>query len=138
MAMVFVDSNIPMYLVGAEHANRAVARRALETLVLNEVRLVTDAEVFQEILHRYAAIGRRDAMQPAFDALGRFVDEVFAIDLDDVELAKSILLGTPALSARDAIHVAVMQRHGVREVLSFDAGFDRVPGLQRLPNDPSQ
>ena len=31
--------------------------------------LLTDAEVLQEILHRYVAINRRDAIQPAFDAL---------------------------------------------------------------------
>jgi hypothetical protein len=30
---------------------------------------VTSAEVLQEILHRYVAINRRDAIQPAFDAL---------------------------------------------------------------------
>lgn len=31
--------------------------------------VVTDAEVLQEILHRYVAISRPDAVQPAFDAL---------------------------------------------------------------------
>jgi hypothetical protein len=32
-------------------------------------RLVTDAEVSQEICHRYVAINRREAIQPAFDAI---------------------------------------------------------------------
>jgi predicted nucleic acid-binding protein len=34
--------------------------------------------------------------------------------------------------ARDAVHLAVMRRHGVRRILSFDAGFDAEPGIERL------
>lgn len=43
-------------------------------------RIVTDAEVLQEILHRYVAISRRDAIPPCFDAILGIVDDVFAID----------------------------------------------------------
>jgi hypothetical protein len=130
--VIFVDSNIPMYLVGADHPHKLDARRALERLITAERRLVCDAEVPQEILHRYAAIGRRDAIQPAFEALLGVVDDVFPIELADVQRAKEILLASPALSARDAIHVAVMERRGVEEILSFDTGFDRFPGVRRI------
>ena len=58
-----------MYLVGAPHPHKADAQRLLEKLVGDRQRLVTDAEVLQEILHRYIAINRRDTIQPAFDAL---------------------------------------------------------------------
>ncbi|NBU24802.1 MAG: PIN domain-containing protein, partial [Gammaproteobacteria bacterium] len=57
--MVFIDSNVPMYLVGAAHPNKVDAQRRLETLVTQRVRLVTDAEVMTEILHRYTALERR-------------------------------------------------------------------------------
>jgi predicted nucleic acid-binding protein len=60
------------------------------------------------------------------------VDEVFPIDLGDVERAKALLLGLSGLSARDALHAAVMRRRGVAAVMSFDTGFDRVAGLERL------
>ena len=43
-------------------------------------RLVTDAEVLEEILHRYVSIERPDAIQPAFDALLGVVDDVFGVD----------------------------------------------------------
>jgi len=78
--VILVDSNIPMYLVGAPHPHRSDTQRWLEKLVTGRQRLVTDAEVLQEILHRYVAINRRDAIQPAFDALLGIVDEVLAID----------------------------------------------------------
>ncbi|MBM4443182.1 MAG: type II toxin-antitoxin system VapC family toxin [Candidatus Rokubacteria bacterium] len=130
--MIFVDSNVPMYLVGASHPRKADAQRLLESLVSDRQRLVTDAEVLQEILHRYVAIERPDAIQPAFDALLGLVDEVFAIDRDAVERAKRVILGSRRLSARDAIHVATMEQHGVTRILSFDGGFDGVPGIERL------
>lgn len=130
--MVFVDSNVPMYLVGAPHPHKADARRLLEGLISAGERLLTSAEVMQEIVHRYVAIQRRDAIQPAFDALTGVVDEVYAVEREDVEAAKAVLDGLPALSARDALHVAVMRRRGVRRILSFDGGFDDVPGVERI------
>ena len=130
--MIFVDSNIPMYLVGAAHPHKADAQRMLEAAVVAEERLVTSAEVLQEILHRYVAIDRRQGIQPAFDALLGIVDEVPPVTRADVERAKDIVLGAPRLSARDALHAAVMEREQIARIMSFDAGFDQVPGLVRL------
>jgi predicted nucleic acid-binding protein len=121
-----------MYLVGAAHPHKIDAQHALERLTSARERLVTDAEVLQEILHRYAAIRRLDAIQPAFDVLLGVVDDVFPIESADVDRAREVLLARPALSARDSLHVALMKRHRVGRILSFDAGFDTVPGLTRL------
>jgi uncharacterized protein len=130
--VIFVDSNIPMYLVGALHPHKNEARRWLEELVSGQERLVTDAEVLQEILHRYTSINRPDAIQPAFDALLGVVDEVFPVNQVAAERAKEIVLGRRGLSARDAIHLATMQIHGIQRILSFDRGFDGFPGIARL------
>jgi len=129
---MFIDSNIPMYLIGAAHPHKTDAQRLLERCIALEQRLVTDAEVLQEILHRYAAIGRPDAIQPAFDALLDVADEVFPVERIDAEKAKDVLLGSKGLSARDALHVAIMRRYGVTEILSFDTGFDNCAGIKRL------
>jgi predicted nucleic acid-binding protein len=122
--VIFVDSNVPMYLVGGPHPQKADAQRLLEKLVSERERLVTSVEVPQEILHRYVAIDRRDAIQPAFDALLGVVDEVLAIEHRAVERAKTIIMAHRDLSARDALHLAVMQQHGVAQIVSFDVGFD--------------
>lgn len=129
--MIFVDSNIPMYLVGAAHPNKESSRRLLEQAIVEGERLVTDAEVFQEILHRYAAINRRDAIDPAFEVLLGIVDDVLPIELADVQRARR-LLGSAGVSARDALHVAIMQRHDIGRVMSFDRAFDEIPGLTRV------
>jgi uncharacterized protein len=130
--VIFIDSNIPMYLVGAPHPRKTDAQRLLERAIASGERLVTSAEVLQEILHRYVAIDRRDAIQAALDAVLGVADEVYPIELVDIEHAKRVLDGTRLLSARDALHVAVMRRREVTRIMSFDAGFDAVPGLARL------
>lgn len=130
--MILVDSNIPMYLVGAPHAHKSDARRLLEKVVSERQSLVTDAEVLQEILHRYVAIDRRDAIQPAFDALLGIVDQVLAVDRPIAERGKQIVLGYRQLSARDAVHIAVMEHHGIEQIMTFDSGFDGFPGITRL------
>ena len=121
-----------MYLVGAPHAHKSDARRLLEKVVSERQSLVTDAEVLQEILRRYAAIDRRDAIQPVFDALMGIVDQVLAVDRSIAERAKQIVLGYRQLSARDAVHIAVMEHHGIEQIMTFDSGFDGFPGITRL------
>ena len=130
--MILVDSNIPMYLIGVPHPRKTDAQRALEKLISERQRLVTDAEVLQEILYRYRSLNRLQDIQRAFDSLLRVVDEVFSIDLAVTEKAKQIVLAYRQLSARDAVHLAVMQQHGIDRILTFDSGFDGLPGITRL------
>jgi predicted nucleic acid-binding protein len=130
--VILVDSNIPMYLMGAPHPHKSDAQHLLEKLVSDRQRLVTDAEVLQEILHRYVAINRRDAIQPAFDALLGIVDQVLSVDRSVAERAKQIVLGHRRISARDAVHLAVMEHHEIEQILSFDSGFDGFPGVSRV------
>lgn len=130
--MIFVDSNIPMYLVGAPHPNKDAARAALERIINRGEKMVTSAEVMQEILHRYGALKRPDAIQPAFDALLGVVDEVFPVEAEDVQRARDVMMGIGKLSARDALHVAIMKRRGITRVLSFDVGFDAVGWVERV------
>jgi predicted nucleic acid-binding protein len=130
--VIFVDSNIPMYLIGAPHRHKVDAQRLLERAIADREKLVTSAEVFQEILHRYGHLDRRDAIQPAFDALRGVVDDIYPIEFPQVERAKTLLLGRPRLKARDALHLATMERHGLNRIMSFDTDFDGVPGITRV------
>jgi predicted nucleic acid-binding protein len=60
------------------------------------------------------------------------VDDVLPIELGTVQRAKEIMTTDASLSARDAVHLAVMEAHGIDQIMSFDAGFERRPGVQRL------
>ena len=124
--MILIDSHIPMYLVGAPHPHKTDAQRWVEKLVRESQRLVTDAEVLQEILHRYGAIGRRDAIQPAFDALLGVVDEVLPVTAAAVQRARQIVLEYQHLSARcraPGHHAAAWHR----EHPELRCGLRRIP-----------
>lgn len=121
-----------MYLVGAPHPLKDRARLLLEQALARGDRLVTSAEVLQEVLHRYRAIHRADAMRAALETLVALADEVVPIDQRDVLRAAVLLDSVPALSARGALQVAVMERLGVGVIMSFDSGFDAVSSIRRL------
>ena len=104
----------------------------LERAVRANELLVTNAEVLQEILHRYTAIDRRDAIQPALGVILALADEVILITRHDVEAARDIVMQVRTLSARDAIHGAVMQRHGISTIMTCDRGFAALPGVSIL------
>lgn len=60
------------------------------------------------------------------------MDEVHAIGVEEVRAAKDELTARKELSARDALHVAVMRLHGLTEIMTFDRGFDLVPHIERI------
>ena len=130
--MIFVDSNVPMYLVGAYHPNKAIAVEVVEALIRCGERFVTNVEVYQEILHRYTAIRRTDAIDAAFRSLDSIADEVWTFGMPEVRAARAIVDAVDGISARDALHVAIMRRNGVHRILSFDRDFDVVPGIERV------
>ena len=130
--MIFVDSNVPVYLVGAEHPNKVRVSEHLAQFIRSNERLVTDVEVYQEVLHRYVSIRRHDAINPAIASLDAITDEVLPIDIADVRAARELIASVAGISARDALHAAVMRRAGIERIFSLDRGFDACPGLERL------
>src|SRR3954462_12352172 len=93
--VILVDSNVPMYLIGADREHRDRARRALEEAVAAGEPLCTDVEVLQEILHRFRAIRREASIDAAFDIVIGVVDVVYPIEQADVERARRLLRTTP-------------------------------------------
>ncbi len=130
--MIYVDSNIPMYLVGGKHPNKQRVIELVPRLLTAQERLVTCAETFQEIIHRYLAIRDRRHLNAAYEALEAMVSAITDIGKPDVDAARAVSGQYPGLSSRDCLHVAVMRRLGSRTVWSYDAGFDQVPWIQRI------
>jgi len=130
--MIFIDSNVPMYIVGRAHPTKTRVQRLLADLLAGQDRLVTSAEVFQEIVHRYTSVRRQPTLVAAWTLLHDATDEIFPVEYEDVDRSREVLESTIGLSARDALHVAIMQRYGVTRILSFDTGFDQVEDIVRL------
>ncbi len=129
---VFVDSNIPMYVAGADHPNREPARRFLESVYDGDVEGCTSTEVLQEILYRYSALNRLDLAKSVYDLFVQMVPVIYDVTLADTDLARDLLVGVGGVSARDAVHAAVMLNRDVEHIATFDRGFDRLGHVTRI------
>lgn len=130
---VFIDSNVPMYVAGADHPHKPASLRFLEKVQSGEIRGCTSTEVLQEILYRYFAIGKSELGGKVYDTFVELCPEVFPVNLADTDRARKLLHRSKRISARDAVHASVMLNHGIKWIASFDAGFDTVPGVRRFP-----
>jgi len=130
--MILIDSNIFMYAGGAEHAHKQRCVLYLERVARGEVDAVIDAEVLQEILHRYRAIGRWEDGRCVYDLARRIVPVVLPIGSEAVDAARALMDRYEWLSARDALHAAVATAHDIREICSYDGHFDQVEGIERV------
>ena len=130
--MIFVDSNVPMYLVGAPHPNKDRAAAALVRLKGDSEEFVTDVEVYQEILHRYSSLGRLNFIDKAFSTLDEIVYNVLSFGMAEIHEARDVIRLVNGIPAKDAIHVAVMRRAGITRILSYDTDFDAIPGIERV------
>jgi predicted nucleic acid-binding protein len=128
---VFIDSNIPMYVAGGDHPHREPARKFLERVRTGEAEGVTSTEVLQEILYRYAAIGRKEMGGDIYDLFVEICPVVLSVTLADTDRARDLLLAVDGISARDAVHAAVMLNHEIKWVATYDEGFSGIPGVRR-------
>ena len=136
MATIFIDANVPMYVGGAPHPLRAPSIEVMRLAQLAPDAFVTDAEVLQEILHRYKATNRWSLGSVVFETfLEAMRGRIAPMLVQDVELAASLSTNYVVLSARDSIHLAVMHRLGVTRIVTTDGGFKDLPGIERL--DPA-
>ena len=128
----FLDANVLMYAAGSDHPLREPCARALTKVVEEESHLVTDAEVLQEILHRYFSIGRPDSARTVHQAAIDLCDEVFPIEVTHTTTALELLLEHPQLTPRDAVHVATVLDRGLGLLLSTDRDFDGLDRVERI------
>ena len=129
---IFVDSNIPMYVAGTDHPHKEAARRFLDRVLSRKIAACTSTEVLQEILHRYSSLGRRDMARDVYNLFADICPVVLDVTLADTDRARDLLCAHPRISSRDAVHAAVMLNHQLKRIATFDAGFDGMPGIERV------
>ena len=130
---VFVDSNVPMYVAGRDHPLREPALRFLARVRTGEVEAYTSTEVLQEILYRYFGLRRADLAHEVYELFVQLCPVVLPVTLADTDRARALLRTVDGLSVRDAVHAGVALNHDIPRIASFDRGFERVAGLERLP-----
>ncbi|MDP9382971.1 MAG: type II toxin-antitoxin system VapC family toxin [Chloroflexota bacterium] len=134
---IFVDANIPIYAAGAPHPLKAPCIEILRLIGSQPEAFITDAEVLEELLHRYL----RARLWPdpgslvlhSFDLLMR--GRIETIRAEDVMDAAGFATGLPDIPARDLLHFAVMTRLGASRVVTADKDFAKLLSVTRL--DPA-
>ncbi len=135
-SLFFIDANIPIYAAGREHPLKEPCFDVLRLVFEHPNRFITNAEVLQELLHHYRSL-RLLASGPevvqSFSELMR--GRVEPVIHEDVDEALEFAIRHECLSARDALHLAVMKRLGSDQIVTTDRAFSEIPDVTRL--DPA-
>lgn len=129
-----LDTNILIRHITNDHLTQTpLATAYLGRIERGEIEArITDTVVFETVflLERFYRIPRPDIRDhlvyllelPAIRYPGRRrVRETF-----------DLYVSRPSLSFADCLHAVLVMRQGLGGIVSFDRGFDRVPGLTRL------
>jgi predicted nucleic acid-binding protein len=136
---IFVDANVPIYAAGRPHPLKEPCARILRLAAERPRMFFTNAEVLQELLHRYLALRLwpqgREVLERFSTIMHGRIEPVYAADVEAAAALtdRHVFSG---LSARDLLHTAVVKRVGATEVVSADRGFGKFSGIELLePKD---
>ena len=134
--MMLLDANIVIYAEGREHSYSELCRAIMDRVKAHPEEYAIDTEALQEILYDYSSRGETARGINAVEDLLNLRPVIIPITVAEIMAATRLMRETPGLSARDAIHAAVVVVHGLDGIVSADRGFDRIPGLRRY--DPAE
>mgnify|MGYP003387311819 CR=1 FL=1 len=130
--MILVDSNVLMYAMGSEHPNKSLALGFLNRIAQGELLATIDAEVLQEIIHRYRSLNRWPEGKQAYTLARSLFPEVLPISGAIMAHATDLVDSAQTISAGDAVHAAVVVLDKLEGICTFDRDFDRIPGCTRI------
>jgi predicted nucleic acid-binding protein len=132
----FIDTAIIMYAAGGDHPLRAASREILQRVSDGDIDGVISVEVIQEIVHRFARIGRGTIGQAqAIEAMDLFAP-VLPVTHALMRRVPEFAARYPGLDSRDVVHVATCVHEGIATIISPDRGFDDVAEVRRI--DPAE
>lgn len=152
---LFVDANTFVCALAPEPALGPPCYQFLERIGRKEIEGFTSAHVFSDVAHLlmsleacatfgwpYAGIVNRMKRYPTdvakFHKFRQALDQIVAIGIHVLPVAVHNVLSAGDLSRQhgllsgDALILAIMQSHGLDQLASNDADFDRVPGIRRF------
>lgn len=134
--MRLIDANVFIYASGAEHEYKAPCLAILRQTQAGALQATTDWEAVQEVLNYYHRRGDTALAVNLVERLITVFGSPFPITKSQILRASRIVSDYPELSARDAIHAAVVLEHRLEGIISADKGFDAIPGVTRFdPRD---
>ena len=121
-----------MYASGAEHPNKEPSVAFLKRVAAGEVEATVDAEVLQEVIHRYRALRQWPEGRRVYELARRLFPEILAITCEVMDRAKQLVDADAQVSARDSVHAAVVAEYKLEGICTFDRDYDRIQGCRRI------
>jgi predicted nucleic acid-binding protein len=151
---VFLDANTLVYYFLADPTYGPACRDLLQRIENLELRGFTSAHVVAEVAHRVmtveaiyrfgwpakgiaARLRRHHSQIPQLKVSQQAAARIPELGIHVFSTTQQLVEQGTAVSQRhelltnDALVVAVMQAHGLTQLASHDADFDRVPGITR-------
>lgn len=151
---IYVDTNVLYAYLRADPRHVGLIRTFLERVVTGSIEAFVGIPVIDELYYRLLLALIRDQSQTnPLLLLREHTAELVRVHSPSIEEALKDLVSLPhihlvgveaddvhrlfhnareyGLLPRDAIHVAIMQRLGIRMIASDDTDFDHVEGIER-------
>lgn len=131
---LFIDSVV---WIGAKLKNdqwHKESAKIIDKFIKKEIKnaIVTDYIVLESVNF----ILRKGGFDAALETLDIFEnhERIEIINIDEITFARAsaIFRKYPGLSITDASSVAVMQEFEIKYIYTFDKGFDKIEGIERL------
>ncbi len=152
---VFVDANTFVYACAPDPQFGPPSLQLLERIEHNDVQGFTSTHVLIDVTHRlmsleacavlgwpYTGIARRLKRHPAqMQQLSRYrqaIEDIIATGIQFLPIVARHVASATSISQQygllsgDALTVALMQEHGLTNLASHDADFDRVGAITRF------
>jgi predicted nucleic acid-binding protein len=151
---VFVDANIFVYYFQPHPVFGPASQQLFPRIENGEIEGFTSSQVLSDVVHRVMALEAATLFSRPLTGMANWlkqhptevqrlsrhrtaVDEVSLVGIQVLALTGSQVSRAADLSClfglltNDALVISIMQYHGLTQIASHDADFDRVPGLRR-------
>jgi len=129
---VFIDTCVLLYAAGRHHPYKEPCVALLEAVADRRIDAAINTDVLQEVLYRFHAISKIATGREVAAAALTLFEKILPVTDKEMGRALAILEKHPALSPRDAVHVATMQTADIKIIVSADRHFDVVQGIARI------
>ena len=133
--MIVLDTTVLVYAKGAGHPFREPCRFLMDAVAAGRIDATTTAEVIQELVHvRARRRSRSDAAELGREYLD-LLSPLVAVTKEALHLGISTFEKSRRLGAFDAVLAATAITTGAHALVSADAAFASVDGLEHVVPD---
>jgi predicted nucleic acid-binding protein len=128
---VYIDSNVFFYAKILDRQYGEACAEILRKIENGEVEAATSTLVIVELANALRKYGLADEVKDVVDAIFSLDMSVFEVDSLDVRTAAHVY-DEFRISPYDCVHVAIMKKASIAEIISADKDFDKITWIKRL------